>query len=77
MIKKFFYRKPAALTNSIQMQEGFSEGEGGNSKAGSVCPRNKSIAFEYFGLSRVRCAGYVDIEALRLRREQRGYAVGQ
>ena len=57
-MERYAATSPPPLTNSMQMQTRACEGEGGNSKA-SRTPSKKSIAFECFGLSRVRCAGSV------------------
>ncbi len=48
--------RPLPLTNSIQMLDQSSEGDGENSKASPASPRTNRIAFECFGSSRVRCA---------------------
>ena len=56
-------KDPPPLTNSIQMLRSSSEGDGDgeNSKASPTTLAKKIVASECFGLSRVRCAGWLVI----------------
>ena len=67
--EQFSIAVPPPLTNSIQMLLKRMRGRRENSKQSSASPSQKRIAFECFGLSRVRCAGWL-VSGAQAPREQ-------